>query len=321
MFNFNVHKKTETGQFNTVNIWDALIIGGGPAGLNAALYLKRKGKVVGVITKEVGGQLHNTSEVDNYLGISHTTGKALSDAFLNHINQFEIPVLQDTEVKSVQKNNQLFEITLATGKTYQSKTLLLTTGGKPRQLQIPGELEYANKGVSYCTTCDAPFFKDKHVVVAGGGNSAAESVLDLDPFVSKLTVVHRSQWRADQILLDKHQDIDKLTVHLQTQILEVFGDGNHMTGLRVLDKQSGQARTIDAEGLFIEIGTIPNSSLIAHLVETNDNKEVIVNGQQETSLAGLYAAGDVTNQPSKQIVIAVAEGAKAALAMNQYLNQ
>jgi len=321
MFSFDVNKKTETSQFNSIGVWDALIIGGGPAGLNAALYLIRKGRTVGVITKEVGGQLHNTSEVDNYLGINHTTGKSLSDTFLDHINDFDIPVLQDVEVTSVDKINEHFNITLATGKTLSSKTLLLATGGKPRQLDIPGENDYANKGVSYCTTCDAPFFKDKHVVVAGGGNSAAESVIDLVPFASRLTVVHRSQWRADQILLDKHQTIKNLTVHLQTQILEILGNGQHMTGLRVLDKATGQDSTIQADGLFIEIGIIPNSHLIEHLVETTKSKEIIVNHSQETSLKGLYAAGDVTNQPQKQIIIAVAEGAKAALAMNQYLNQ
>lgn len=321
MLSFDVNKKTESRQFDQINTWDALIVGGGPAGLNAALYLKRKGRAVGVVTKEVGGQLHNTSEVDNYLGINHTTGKALSDTFLDHINTFDIPVLQDAEVVGIDYDEKLFSVKLATGKQLHSKTLLFTTGGKPRQLEIPGENEYANKGVSYCTTCDAPFFKGKHVVVAGGGNSAAEAVIDLTPFASKLTVVHRSQWRADQILLDKHMTIESLTVHLQTQIKEVLGDGNHMTGLKVFDKVKNKEYMIEADGLFIEIGTIPNSSLIKHLVNTNDSGEVIVNGNQETSLQGLYAAGDVTNQPQKQIVIAVAEGAKAALAMNQYLNK
>lgn len=321
MFSFDVNKKTETSQFDTITTWDALIIGGGPAGLNAALYLKRKGRVVGVLTKEVGGQLHNTSDVDNYLGIGQVQGKELSDKFLDHVNQFDIPILQGALVSSVSKNDSLFTLTLETGKVFQTKTLLITTGGKPRQLNIPGEMEYANKGVSYCTTCDAPFFKDKRVAIAGGGNSAAEAVFDLDPFATELTVVHRSQWRADQVILDKHKNVDKLTVHLQTQILEILGNGTHMTGLKVLDKTTNDIRTIDVDGLFIEIGTIPNSQIVSHLVNTNEQQEIIVNDLQETSLAGLYAAGDVTNQPHKQIIIATAEGAKAALAMNHYLNQ
>ena len=201
-----------------------------------------------------------------------------------------------------------------------SKTLLYATGGSSRKLDVPGEMTYANKGVSYCTTCDATFFKGKHVVVAGGGNSAAEAVIYLVPWASKITVVHRSQWRADAVLLKKIESIKNLTIHLETQILEITGQET-MTKLKVLNKKTNETFDISAEGLFIEIGTIPNASLIQHLVQTTSSGEVIVNDMQETSCEGLYAAGDVTNQPFKQIIIATAEGAKAALAMNQYLNQ
>ncbi len=320
MFSFDVTQKTKNDVFNNQATFDALMIGGGPAGLNAALYLVRKGKKVGVLTKEIGGQLHNTSEVDNYLGFKHILGKDLSDQFLTHANHLEIPILNDVYVQSIQKNEKNFEVTVSNGMILHSKTILYATGGSPRKLDIPGEMTFANKGVSYCTTCDAPFFKDKHVVVAGGGNSAAEAVIDLVPWASKITVVHRSEWRADAVLLKKLESIDNLTIHLQTQILEVLGDV-HMTGLKVLDKKTNEPYHIEAEGLFVEIGTIPNTSLVLDLVNVNELGEIIVNDRQETSCEGLYAAGDVTNQPFKQIIIATAEGAKAALAMNQYLNQ
>jgi NADH-dependent peroxiredoxin subunit F len=319
MFQFNVEKTTQTSIFDGIAKWDLIVIGGGPAGLNAALYAKRKGLIVGVISKEIGGQLHNTSTVDNYLGIQWIEGKDLSDAFLRHINSLDIPIIKGISITSVKHRDPDFEISLSDGKTITSKTVLLATGGAPRELGISGERVFANKGVSYCTTCDAPFFKDKHVIIAGGGNSAAEAVLDMVPWASKITVVHRSQWRADEILLEKLKSVENLTIYLESQLLEVYGD-DQMAGVKVLNKKTNQTFDVQADGLFVEIGTVPNSKLIKDLVLLNERDEVIVDENQMTSLPGLYAAGDVTNQPFKQIIISTAEGAKAALAINQYLN-
>lgn len=319
MFSFSVEKTSEDAQFYKTTYWDLIVIGGGPAGLNGALYAKRKGLNVGVISKEIGGQLHNTSTVDNYLGFQYIEGKDLSHQFLSHVNSLEIPVLKNVTINQIHHINPHFELTLSNGKIIKSKTVLIATGGAPRKLSIPGEQEFSNKGVSYCTTCDAPFFKDKHVIVAGGGNSAAEAVLDLVPWAKKITVVHRSQWRADQILLDKHQSIENLDVFIETQILSVLGK-DHMEAIEVLDKKTMEKRVIEAEGLFIEIGNIPNNHLVKHLVALNDAGEIIVDSNQMTSLPGMFAAGDVTEQPYKQIIISAAEGAKAALAISQYLN-
>lgn len=320
MFDFKLDKPTKSSVFDTVDLWDLLIIGGGPAGLNAGLYAKRKGLTCGMISENPGGQLHNTSIVDNYLGFKDIGGEALADMFIDHVNQLELPILKGQRVKFIEKKGHDFEVTITDGKVLKTKTLLVATGGAPRKLNIPGEQEYANRGVTYCATCDGPFFKGKHVIVAGGGNSAAEGVLDLVPYASQITVVHRSQWRADQIILSKLDAIENLTVFLETQILEVLGD-ELMTGVRVLDKKTGEERIIQAEGLLIEIGTIPNSALIKDMVETNDRDEVIVDQNQMTSLPGLFAAGDITTQPYKQIIISAAEGAKVALAVNQYLKR
>lgn len=320
MFTFNVEKIKETSAFNNDVLWDLLIVGGGPAGLNAGLYGKRKGLSVGIITEEIGGQLHNTSDVDNYLGFKKIEGKDLSNEFLYHINSLDVPIIKNVRVKSINYINPDFMINLSDGKTLKSKTVLMATGGSPRKLAIPGEKEYSNKGVSYCTTCDAPFFKDKHIIVAGGGNSAAEAVLDLVPWANRISVVHRSKWRADQIILDKFNNIENLEIHLNTQILEVLGN-EQMTGVKVLDKITNEERIIHADGLFVEIGTIPNSYLVKDLVKTNEIGEIIVDDSQMTSLPGLFAAGDVTQQQDKQIIISAAEGAKAALAVTKYLNK
>lgn len=319
MFEFNLQTKPIPPIFEQEMVWDFLIIGGGPAGLNAGLYAQRKGLKVGILTKEIGGQLHNTSTVDNYLGIPMLEGKDMSDVFLHHVEQLGVPIHHDARVIHLEKQGPLFFLSLENGTVLKSKTVMLATGGQPRKLNIPGEWDYANKGVSYCTTCDAPFFKDKHVIVAGGGNSAAESVIDLAAWASHITVVHRSQWRADKVILDKFASIKNLTIHLETQLLEVHGDQGLMTGVKVFDKKTQETRIIDADGLFVEIGVIPNSDLLENLVQRNERNEVIVDDMMMTSLPGLFAAGDVTQQPFKQIVIAVADGAKAALAVQQYL--
>jgi len=320
MFNFNIEKTEKNDKFEHVSLWDFIIVGAGPAGLNAGLYAKRKGLEVGIISEDIGGQLHNTTIVDNYLGFELIEGKDLSKEFLAHVNNLDVPILKHVKINEIINLNPNFKLVLSNGKTIYTKTLLIATGGAPRKLGVPGENEFSNKGVSYCTTCDAPFFKDKHIIVAGGGNSAAEAVLDLVPWAKKITVVHRSDWRADQILLEKHKDLKQLTVYLQTQILRVYGN-EVMQGVEVLDKKTNQVSKIEADGIFIEIGTVPNSNLVKNLVETNDQGEIIVDTNQMSSLTGLFAAGDVTNQQYKQIIISVAEGAKAALAASQYINK
>jgi NADH-dependent peroxiredoxin subunit F len=198
--------------------------------------------------------------------------------------------------------------------------LLLATGSAPRRLQVPGEVEYSNRGVAYCAICDAPLFKGKDVIIAGGGNSAVEAAIDVAKFAKSVTLVHRSQLRADQILIDHMMKQSNITVYLQTQILEIVGD-EKMTGVKVLDKENSQERVIDADGIFIEIGNLPSNDLVKDLVTLNERGEVVVDQKNMTSLEGLYAAGDVTQIPYKQIVIAVADGAKAALAANEYINQ
>ena len=320
MFDFDLTMPPKESPVDTKKLWDFIVIGGGPAGINAALYAKRKGLETLIISKEMGGQLHNTTDVDNYLGYTRIEGKHLSRHFVDHLSSLEVPIYQDVIVEAIRKEDTLFTISLSNESMLKAKTLLVATGGAPRKLNIPGEKEFANKGVSYCTTCDAPFFKDKHVVVAGGGNSAAEAVLDLSYWAKKVTVIHRSQWRADKILLDQIHQKDNVSVHLETQLLEVIGQ-NVMTQVRAFDKANSKEFSLDADGLFIEIGTIPNNYLLKDLVDLNEQGEVMVDANQMTSLEGLYAAGDLTMQPYKQIIISAAEGAKAALAATHYIHK
>jgi thioredoxin-disulfide reductase len=318
MLDFQIQKRVVPTIFDDIKLWDILIIGGGPAGMNAALYAQRKGFKVAILSKEIGGQLHNTSTVDNYLGISMTEGKDLSATFLKHIETLQVPLYLEVSVDTIKKIDSHFHLYLDNGVSLVTKTVLLATGGQPKQLGIPGEKEFANKGVSYCTTCDAPFFKDKHVIVAGGGNSAAEAVIDLSSWAKKITVIHRSQWRADKIILEQLNKLKQVTVHLETQLLRAEGD-QFLKRVVVLDKKSNKESTIEADGLFIQIGLIANSSLVQNLVSLTAQGEVVVNQDFMSSMPGLFAAGDVTHHPFKQIVIAVGDGAKAALAIQQYL--
>jgi alkyl hydroperoxide reductase subunit F len=241
-------------------------------------------------------------------------------AFRGHVSDLEIPITEGVEVTDIGKEEGLFVIRTDSDKVFRTKTLLLATGSEPRRLGIKGEKEFAGKGVAYCAICDAPFFKNRDVIIAGGGNSAVEAAIDLAKVATSVTIVHRSKFRADQILVDQLYTNEKITVHLETQIEEILGE-QFMTSIQVLDKHTGEKRIIQADGIFIEIGNLPNSGLFKDLVALNDQGEVIVNYKNETSVPGIFAAGDVTDGPYKQIIIATSEGAKAALSASEYINK
>ncbi len=317
MFDFQIEThKTKTISLNQE--FDLTIIGGGPAGLNAALYAARKGLNVLIIAKEIGGQLHNTSFVDNYLGFENIKGSELSDKLLKHVYNQQVEFLTDEYVSVINQVGKDFIIITDRKKVVKTKAVLISTGGSPRKLGIKGEKDFAGRGVSYCTICDAPFFKDKDVLVVGGGNGAMDSVIDLVPWAKSITLVHRSQFRADQHLIDKVMSVPNLKIHLQTEIKEIDGD-TKLTNVTLWHKDTNEEETLKVDGVFVSIGVIPNTSFLNQLVETNGFGEIIVDELGKTSRAGIYAAGDVTNQPYKQIIIAAADGAKAALEIHRYI--
>ncbi|WFA09050.1 FAD-dependent oxidoreductase [Tissierella sp. Yu-01] len=308
-------------RLNNETIYDLLIIGGGPAGLNAALYAKRKGVNVGIIAKDLGGQVMDTSTVENYLGFPTITGMGLIEEFKKHVKELNVPIEDFITVESVRTSEKspIKEILTDNGNTYKSKAIIIATGSKPRKLGVLGEAEYSGKGVSYCAICDGPLFAEEDLIVAGGGNSAVEAAIDLSKIANKVTLVHRSQFRADKILLDQLDKLSNVEVKLNTQIQEIVGE-KMMLGINVLDKENDSSYTISAAGIFVEIGYLPNSDAFKDLIQLNQRGEIVVNNYGETNVKGIFAAGDVTESPYKQIVISAAEGARAALAANDYLN-
>ena len=300
-------------------IYDLIIIGAGPAGITAAVYAARKKMDALLISKDLGGQASWSGDIQNYTGYQFITGPELAIKFEEHIRKFDFDIKENEEVKKlVSQNKNLF---IKTDKDdYHTKTVIIASGKKSRELGIPGEHEFKNKGLTYCATCDGPLFTDRDVIVAGGGNSAVEAAIDLSKIANHVTLVHRSDFRADQVLIDKLKSLGNVEIHLQTQIKSVHGE-MLMTHIEALDKASGETIEFKAEGLFVEIGYLPKSELFEGLVELNDHKEVVVNAKTETNVPGIYAAGDVADVPYKQIIISAAEGAKAALSANDYVNK
>lgn len=316
----NHYGKDKKPTFDKEALYDMLIIGSGPAGLSAALYGKRKGLLVGILSNKAGGQVVDTTSVENYLGIDFETGEGLVEKFMHHVQTLNVPMLKDVDVNRFEKTVTGFEVTLGRGEVIKSKTLIMATGSKPRRLGVKGEDEFMGRGVAYCAICDGPLFEGRDVVVAGGGNSAVEAAIDLSKIANSVTLVHRSELRADQIVIDQLKRQSNVTIHLQTEIQEVFGDGL-VAGIKVLDKASGETRELKIEGLFVEIGYLPNNQLAIDKLDLNNRGEIIVNAHNETSMKGVFAAGDVTDTPYKQIIVAASEGAKAALTANDYINR
>lgn len=317
---FNLSKPTETRklELRADKVYDTLIIGTGPAGFNAALYLRRKGLEVGMIGRQAGGQVADTSVVENYLGITNISGVELVEDFERHVEELEVPILKYYGVTALSRNEDAtFSLEVEDGKTYRANSLIIATGASKRKLGVPGEKEFYGRGVTYCAICDGPLYKSKKVLVAGGGNSAVEAAIDLSKTSSEVVIVHRSRFRADQILLDQLDKMPNITVHLESQIQSINGDMG-VDSVTVMDKNTQKVTEIPVEGIFVEIGNIPNTDAFKGFIDLNAGGEIITDQTGATNVPGVFAAGDVTTVRYKQIIIAAAQGASAALALNDW---
>ncbi len=303
----------------TDKVYDVLMLGGGPASMTAAIYAARKMLKVAVVTRDFGGQLLETSAVENWLGYQHINAKDLTSRFEEHVKSFDLPVAMGEAVAKVEKQKDVFKVTTDQGKVYQAWTVVLATGKHHRPLGVAGEKELLGRGVAYCATCDAPFYKKKRVVVAGGGNSAFTTAFDLMKVEAAITMINFIEgWQADAELRKRIESYDKAALLDYHEIAKIEGKAK-VEAVRARDRKTGQEKTIECDGVFVEIGLISNTSMVKDLAALNRQGEVEVDCSCRTSVAGLFAAGDVTTVPYKQIVIAAGEGAKAALAAYDYL--
>lgn len=305
---------TSQKQVKADKLYDLLIVGAGPAGLSAAIYAARKGLSVGIIGERIGGQVNDTSSVENYIGFDFITGVDLSSAFEKHVSTLDIDVLEHVNVKKIEKQEH-FALQGDDYMTYKSRTVLIATGASSRKLGVQGEEELYGRGVTYCAICDGPLFADQTVTIIGGGNTAVEAAIDLSKIAKKVILVHRSQFRADKILIDKLETIENLDIHLKTSIENIQGE-TQVEGVHVKGDTEG---FISTDGVLVEIGYVPNTQFLDFDI-MNDRGEIIIDEHHKTAIEGLYAAGDVTTEKYKQIIVAASEGAKAALSINEYMN-
>ena len=298
------------------HLYDLIIIGGGPAGITAAIYSSRNKIDFMMITINIGGQVVLSSEIENYTGFQYITGEELKAKFQEHLKKYRFR-LEIEEVKKVEKENSLFKI-ITDSNFYLSKTVIVATGRRPKELKVPGKKEFKNRGVTYCAICDAPLFEGLDVAVIGGGNSGLEAVLQLIKIAKSINLIEiNSQLKADKVLIEKAIASDKVKVWTNTRVEEIIGD-KVVKGIEI--KKNGKEMYLSVQGVFIEIGSIPNSEIV-DFVNKNEYNEIIVNCKCETNIPGLFAAGDVTNVPEKQIVVAAGEGCKAALSAFKYLHK
>ena len=298
-------------------MYDLIIVGGGPAGLTAGVYAARKRLKMALITKEFGGQPMWTKSVENYMGFQFVSGPELMVKFDEQIRQFPID-LKYEEVVEIKREEKHLEVVTNLG-TYSAKTVILASGKRPKKLGVPGEEEYIGRGVAYCATCDGPFFKGKKVAVVGSGNSAIEAVLELSEIATEVHLISRTdEHTADIVLVEKLGNLTNLIEHRLSEITQILGS-EQVEAVEFKKLGSDEKQTIPIDGIFVEIGLDPNSQMVKSLVKLNRLEEIEVNSSSETGIPGLFAAGDVTDGPEKQIIIAAGEGSKAALVAYNYL--
>ncbi len=303
--------------------FDVLIVGGGPAGAAAAVYAARKGIRTGIVAERFGGQTLDTLGIENFISVQHTEGPQFAAALEAHVRDYEVDIMNGQRVAALgpaSRPGGEITVTLANGAALKSRSVVLATGARWKNVNVPGEAEYRTKGVAYCPHCDGPLFKGKAVAVIGGGNSGVEAAIDLAGVVGHVTLFEfMDQLKADAVLVNKLKSLPNVTIHTSAQTLEITGDGQKVNGLRYKDRQSGTERSVELAGVFVQIGLVPNTDFLKGTVELSRHGEIIVDAKCQTSLPGVFAAGDVTTVPYKQIVVAAGEGSKAALSAFEHL--
>ncbi|PAY03018.1 alkyl hydroperoxide reductase subunit F [Pseudoalteromonas sp. HM-SA03] len=305
---------------NEKDVFDVLVVGGGPAGASAAIYAARKGLNTGVVAERFGGQVADTLGIENFISVQKTEGPKLVAQLEEHVNQYGVDVMKNQRAAAINKGETI-DITLESGAVLRAKSLVLATGARWRSMNVPGETEYKGRGVAYCPHCDGPLFKGKPVAVIGGGNSGIEAAIDLANIVEHVTVLEFADTlRADEVLIKKAKSLANVTIIKNAQTTEVVGDGNKVTGLNYTDRVSGGSHSLPLAGIFVQIGLVPNTEwLKSSEVALSRFGEIEIDSKGATSIAGVYAAGDATTTPFKQIIIAMGGGATASLGAFDYL--
>lgn len=299
--------------------FDVLIVGGGPAGAAAAIYAARKGIRTGVLADRFGGQVLDTLAIENFVSLKATDGPKFAVALEEHVKDYEVDIM-NTQRANKLVGGKLIEVHTESGAVLKSKSVIIATGARWREINVPGEKEYKNHGVAYCPHCDGPLFKGKRVSVIGGGNSGVEAAIDLAGIVKEVTLIeYGNELRADAVLQRKLYSLPNVKVIKSAQTTEIHGDGKIVNGLSYKDRTTGAVHKLDLEGVFVQIGLVPNAEFLKGSIELSAHGEIEVDARGQTSMPGVFAAGDVTTVPFKQIVIAVGEGAKASLAAFDYL--
>jgi alkyl hydroperoxide reductase subunit F len=301
-------------------MYDLMIIGGGPAGMTAAVYAARKKLNAMLLSKDVGGQVNWTLGIENYMGYQIIEGPQLIKKFEEQVKQFPIDMKVGEGVSSLSRISGGFEAKTNDGESYQAKAVIIATGKRPRPLNVPGEEKLRGRGVTYCAICDGPLFADMKVAVIGGGNSALEAVDDMVKIAGQVYLVSLTQLTGDQILIGRVKGASNLAIFLEHEVVSITGE-KFVDEIKIRDLKTKQERELKVSGVFIEIGLMPNSDLVKGVAALNRLGEIEVNCNNETNVPGLFAAGDVTNVPEKQIVVAAGEGAKAALQAHRYLQR
>jgi alkyl hydroperoxide reductase subunit F len=309
----------EAGRLSAKAPFDVLVVGGGPAGAAAAIYAARKGIRTGIAAERLGGQLLDTLGIENFISVTETQGHKLATGLEQHVTTYDVDVMNLQRAEALVPGD-LIEVKLAGGGSLRARSVVIATGARWREINVPGEREYRNRGVAYCPHCDGPLFKGKRVAVIGGGNSGVEAAIDLAGLVSHVTLIEfDAQLRADAVLTAKLKSLKNVTIITSAQTTAINGDGERVNGLVYKDRSSGELRTLELAGVFVQIGLVPNTDWLKGTVKLSPHGEVEVDARGQTSVPGVFAAGDCTIVPYKQIVIAVGEGAKASLSAFEHL--